>query len=76
MKCLACKTDGMIDATATYFASIRNCYVIIKNVPCRKCPQCGEEVFSLDVLGRIDEILEGLTNPSGKVCIMEYKSAA
>ena len=76
MKCMACKNDGMIEATATYFAHLENCYVIIENVPCKKCEQCGEEVFSASVMERIDEILASVANLAGKVCVMEYKSAA
>ncbi len=76
MKCLSCKTDSMIDSTATYFAHLKNCYVIIENVPCKKCAQCGEEVFSSSVMEHIDEILSALVNTTTKVCIMEYKSAA
>ena len=76
MNCLACKNDTMIDSTATYFAHLPNCYVIIENVPCKKCTQCGEEVFSLAVMERIDEILESVAHLASKVCIMEYKAAA
>ena len=44
MKCLACKNETMIDSKTTYFAHLPNCYLIIENVPCKKCSQCGEEV--------------------------------
>ena len=49
VKCLACQNDRMIDATTTYFVNLQDCYVIIENVPCKKCTQCGEEVFSMGV---------------------------
>lgn len=76
MKCLACQNDRMIDATTTYFVNLQDCYVIIENVPCKKCTQCGEEVFSRGVMERIDEIVSGITKGDSKVCIMEYKSVA
>ena len=76
MNCLACKNDTLIDATTTYFVHLPNGYVIIENVPCKKCTQCGEEVFSMSVLERIDEIVESVSHLASKVCIMEYKAAA
>ena len=51
MRCLACKSDTMVDATTTG-------YVIIENVPCKKCTQCGEEFFSASVVECIEQILD------------------
>ena len=42
MKCLACKADAMKDTVSTYFAQLDHCYIIIENVPCKQCQQCGE----------------------------------
>ncbi|MCD8148262.1 MAG: type II toxin-antitoxin system MqsA family antitoxin [Clostridiales bacterium] len=76
MRCLTCKNGSMDDAVTTYFAQLNNCYVIIENVPCRKCEQCGEEFFSASVLERIDDILERLEKIASKIFIMDYKTAA
>lgn len=45
MRCMSCKVGEMKPAKTTYFAQLNNCYVIIENVPCLKCDQCGEEFF-------------------------------
>lgn len=66
----------MIDSKTTYFAHLNGCYIIIENVPCKKCSQCGEEFFSSNVMERIDEIISSLTGNFAKICIMEYKNAA
>ena len=58
MKCLICKEDSMTSDKSTYFAQLPNCYVIIENVPCLKCTQCGEVVYSASVMERIDDILK------------------
>ena len=50
MKCLACKTGTMTESTNTYFAELKNCYIIIENVPCLKCDQCGEVFYKASVL--------------------------
>lgn len=76
MKCLSCKNETMIDSTTTYFANLPNCYLIIENVPCKKCTQCGDEVFSMSVMERIEQIIESVKKIAGKVCVLEYQSAA
>ncbi len=76
MRCLLCKNGMMENAVATYFSQLSGCYVIIENVPCMKCEQCGEEVFSSSVLERIDEILNGVEKAASKIFIMEYSNAA
>jgi YgiT-type zinc finger domain-containing protein len=76
MKCLLCKADTMIDTKSTYFAQLENCYVIIENVPCKKCTQCGEVVYSASVMEKIDDILDRIQNIASKIFIMDYNMAA
>ncbi|MCC8100780.1 MAG: type II toxin-antitoxin system MqsA family antitoxin [Lachnospiraceae bacterium] len=76
MKCLICKDGEMESAITTYFAQMSSCYVIIENVPCLKCKQCGEELFSASVLEKIDDILESLEKIASKIFIMDYAKAA
>lgn len=76
MKCMSCKTEGMITSNTTYFAHLNNCYVIIENVPCKKCEQCGEEFFAVSVMEKIDDILEKIENIASKIFIMDYQTAA
>jgi len=48
----------MVDATTTYFAQVSSGYVIIENVPCKKCTQCGEKFFSASVVECIEQVLD------------------
>ena len=76
MQCLLCKADSMSESKSTYFAELENCYVIIENVPCLKCDQCGEVVYSASVMEKIDDILEKVQNVASKIFIMDYTKAA
>ncbi len=76
MRCLICKADSMVESKKTYFAELVNCYVIIENVPCFQCTQCGEVVYSMTVMERIDEILDQVQNIASKIFIMDYDKAA
>ncbi len=76
MRCLLCKADSLEKSQSTYFAQLDNCYVIIENVPCYKCTQCGEVVYSASVMEKIEEILDKVQNIASKIFIMDYTKAA
>ena len=63
-------------STDSYFARFNGGYVIIENVPCHKCKQCGEVVYSASVMERIDEMLEHLEKIASKIFIIDYADAA
>jgi YgiT-type zinc finger domain-containing protein len=76
MRCSICKNGSMTESTNAYFTTLNNCYVIIENVPCLKCNQCGEVYYKASVLENIDTIIEKIENISSKIFIMDYTSAA
>ena len=76
MKCYECGHGTVVDSTTTYFAKAKDCYVIIENVPCRKCDECGDIEYSVGVLMRLEEILKTVETLAAKVTILDYKAAA
>jgi len=75
MKCFFCK-DEMTSSTTTYMEDLGNCIVIIKNVPCMKCPQCGEVSYSGSVVRRIEQIVDDLKGALTEVAIVNYSKSA
>ena len=57
--CFYCKGD-LQPGTTTYMTEHNGCYIIIKNVPCNKCMQCGEEYLNGITLQKIEVILSKL----------------
>ena len=76
MKCLVCKSGTMIDSFETYFAKLKTGYVIIENVPCKKCEQCGEILFSASVIEKIEKLIDNIEKISSKIFIFDYNNAA
>ena len=66
----------MHESKGTYFANLAHGYVIIENVPCWKCDQCGEVVFSASVLEKIDVLIERVQKVSSKIFLLDYDTAA
>ena len=76
MRCMSCKYGEMKEATTTYFAQLNSCYIIIENVPCLKCAQCGEEFLKASVAEKIDDILDSIEKIASKIFILDYATAA
>ena len=76
MNCITCKTGEMIESTTTYFTQVNDYYIIIENVPCLKCQQCGEELFRVSVARRLEKITHGIDLEPHSVKIMDYHQAA
>ncbi len=74
MKCISCKNDEMIESTSTYFAEMKNCMIIIKNVPCIKCKQCGEVLYSFEVAQQLEKIMDSAEMLAGELTIIDYSS--
>ena len=74
MICCSCGGD-MVETTTTYFEQLESTIVIIKNVPCHKCGQCGEVVYNGIVVNRLEQIMEQLEKTLTEVAIINYSAA-
>ena len=75
MKFFICK-DEMTESTNTDMQDLGSCIVIIKNVPCMKCRQCGEVSYSGTVVRQIEKIVSDLKNSLTEVAIVNYSKTA
>lgn len=73
--CFFCKGD-MLESTTTHVAELDNKILVIRNVPCLKCSQCGEVVYSLKTSKRLEEIIKTLDKLSTEVSILNYENVA
>ncbi|MDD2415050.1 MAG: type II toxin-antitoxin system MqsA family antitoxin [Eubacteriaceae bacterium] len=76
MKCLTCKNGTMEPGFTTYFADLKNCMVIIKKVPCQRCDQCGEILFSASVAEKLDSLMDKAESIASELTVMEYDKIA
>jgi len=66
----------MEQSSSTYTAQAANCIIIIKNVPCMKCRQCGDVVYNTKILKKIEEIMGRLNEFASEVAIVDYQRSA
>ena len=66
----------MTAITKPYFSVVDNNYIIIENVPCFLCDDCGEVLYSASVLERVEAMIDRIKTIVSKVCIVDYNQAA
>lgn len=76
MSCYACGSTQTKDATTIYVQNLRNGILIIKNVPCKKCIQCGEEFFSMKTMKEIEKLTEMARKVISEIMVVDYNKAA
>lgn len=74
MNCFFCKGE-IEDALTTYMVDLGATIIIIKDVPCHRCSQCGEESFTGSVVEKIEQIVESLKVPATEFAIVHYDVA-
>ena len=75
MTCLLCKGE-MQPGTTIHAVQLKNCVVVIKNVPCLKCEQCGEAVLSADTVARIEHILQTVEKAVAEITVVNFPNCA
>jgi YgiT-type zinc finger domain-containing protein len=70
-KCFFCKGD-MKDDYSNYMIDLDGHFIIIKNVPCHKCSQCGEVSYTGTTVAKIEQIVEKLKDVLTEVAIVDF----
>ena len=74
--CMYCKGGEFIEATTTHVVNHKNCLIIIKNVPCMECEQCGERYYSDEVAEQLDKIVSAAKKMTQEISVIDYSVAA
>jgi YgiT-type zinc finger domain-containing protein len=75
MRCISCGAATLLGVT-TDTIDLGNCLVIVRNVPCCKCTECNEVIYTGDVVRRLEAITKAAEQVMGEVTIVDYKSQA
>jgi len=71
MKCFFCKGE-LVPGTTTHVVTFENCIIIVKNVPCERCDQCGETYFSDEVSARLEHIVTNWRAAVTEIAVVSY----
>lgn len=74
MKCLRCKGE-MQNGYTTHTVDLGKCCIVIRRVPCMKCDECGEIVFSGTVMATLEKLMDTMQSALTEVAVMNYPGA-
>lgn len=72
MKCGASAEKGL----TTYVEDLGNCLVIVRNVPCYKCLECDEVIYTGDVVEKLEEIVENAKKLMQEISVVDFSKVA
>lgn len=75
MKCMECGSLAEQGFT-TDVTDLGNCLVIVRNVPCYKCKECNEVIYTADVLEHLEKIVEEAQKLMQEISIIDYSKVA
>lgn len=75
MKCMNCFVNAEKSLT-TSVTDLGHCLIIVRNVPCFKCSQCNEILYTGDVIEKLEHIIESAKQLTQEISIIDYKTAA
>lgn len=74
--CMYCKCKNAIPSFTTHVVNYKNCIIIIKNVPCEECEQCGEKYYSNEVAKQLENLVNTAKQLMQEIAIIDYSKAA
>ena len=74
--CMFCKNKTYTESATTHVVNYKDCIIIIRNVPCFECEQCGEKYYTDEVAEKIEKIVESAKKLMQEISVVDYKTAA
>ena len=74
--CMFCKNDTYVKSSTTHIVNYKTGIIIVKNVPCLECEQCGEKVYTDDVAEKIEKIVDAAKRLMLEISVVDYITAA
>ena len=74
--CMYCKCKNMMPSLTTHVVNYKNCIIIIKNVPCEECEQCGENYYSDEVAEQVESRVNMAKQLMQEIAVIDYSKAA
>ena len=73
---MLCKCDTVRQSTTTHVVNYKGSVIVIKNVPCEECEQCGEIFYTDEVAERLEEIVNTAKKLLQEVSVLDYSKVA
>ena len=65
-----------VKSTTTDVTDLGDCLIIIRNVPCYKCTECNEIMYTGDVIRKLDAIIAKAKQTLNEISVIDYEKNA
>lgn len=72
--CLYCGCKTTASSVTNHVVNYRDCVIVVKNVPCEECEQCGEKYFSDEVMEKLEKIVDTAKQLAMEVFVTDYRN--
>ena len=62
--------------TTTHVVNYKNCIIVIKNVPCLECEQCGEKYYTDAVAEKLETLIDMAKKMMQEIAVIDYQKVA
>ena len=73
MRCISCGAKTFPDTT-TDVTDVERCLVIVRNVPCYKCSECDEVIYTGDIVKQLEDITAIAKAAMNEISVVDYQS--
>ncbi|MBT9776187.1 YgiT-type zinc finger protein [Clostridium sp. MCC353] len=74
--CMFCKCDTLKPSFTTHVVNYQNCIIVIKNVPCEECEQCGAKYYTDEVAQQLETMVNTAKKLMQEVAVIDYSKVA
>ena len=74
--CKLCKCDTVKQSTTTHVVNYKNSIIVIKNVPCEECEQCGEKYYTDEVAEQLEKLVNLVKQMMLEIAVLDYSKVA
>ncbi len=67
---------GSREKHTTDVTDLGNCLIIIRNVPCYKCTECNEILYTGDVIRKLDAIIAKAKQTLNEISVIDFAKKA
>lgn len=74
--CMYCKCNTVISSTTTHVVNYKGGIIVIKNVPCEECGQCGEKFYTDEVAEQLELLVNMAKHMMQEISVIDYAKVA
>ena len=76
MKCAKCGRETYQSTTTEAIELGGGCLLVIRNIPCYKCRECDEVLYTGDIVEQLERITENAKKLMQELVVVDYTKAA